>query len=78
MDGWRVIWSAQKKLTKGWRIDTKITLPRNGRHKNHSPKGWTDGKLNGWHENNSPKRWMASKYLAKEMDGGRVKWLAEE
>ena len=25
--------------------------------KNHSPKGWTDGKLNGWHENNSPKRW---------------------
>ena len=37
-----------------------------------------DGKLNGWHENNSPKRWMALKYLAKEMDGWRVKWLAEE
>ena len=38
-------------------VDTKITLPRNGRHKNHSPKGWTDGKLNGWQQNNSSKRW---------------------
>ena len=48
---------------------TKITRPRDGRHKNNSPKGGTDGelysrqennlpkdgKLNGRHENNSPK-----------------------
>ena len=40
-------------------VGTKITCPRDGRHKNNSPKGWTDGKLNGRHENNSPKRWIA-------------------
>ena len=60
-------------------VDTKITLPRNGRHKNHLPKGWTDGKLNGWHEitrqrdgwhkNISPKRWT---------DGELNGWPAEE
>ena len=31
-------------------VGTKITRPRNGRHKNNSPKGWTDGKLNGRHD----------------------------
>ena len=52
-------------------VGTKITHPRDGWHKNNSPKGWTngesygrqennlpkDGELNGQHENNSPKGW---------------------
>ena len=36
-------------------IGTKIARPRDGRHKNNSPKGWMGGELNGQHENNSPK-----------------------
>ena len=44
MDGWRVIWSAQKNSPK----DGELT----GRHENNSPKGWTDGELNGWQKNN--------------------------
>ena len=47
-----------------------------GRHKNNSPKGWTDGELygrhkkenspkdgelNDRHENNSPKEWTPQK-----------------
>ena len=56
-------------------VGTKITHPRDGRHKNNSPKGWTngelrgrdennspkDGELNGRHENNSSKGWTAQK-----------------
>ena len=56
-------------------VGTKIARPRDGRHKNNSPKGWMDGELYGWHENNSPvtgelngrhennfpKGWMAQK-----------------
>ena len=38
-------------------VGTKITRPRDGRHKNNSPKGWTDGDLNGWHKNNLQKGW---------------------
>ena len=59
-----VIWSARK-----------ITGPRDGHHKNYSPKEWADGvlygrhennspndeELNGRHENNSPKGWTAQK-----------------
>ena len=33
-------------------VGTKITCPRDGWHKNNSPKGWTGGEL---YENNSPK-----------------------
>ena len=36
-------------------VGTKIARPRDGRHKNNSPKGWMGGELNGQHENNSPK-----------------------
>ena len=36
-------------------VDKKIARPRDGRHKNNSPKGWMGGELNGQHENNSPK-----------------------
>ena len=57
------------------RVGTKIARPRNGRHKNNSPKGWMGGELydrhennspkagelNGRHENNLPKGWMAQK-----------------
>ena len=32
---------------------TKIARPRDGRHKNNSPKGWMGGELYGRHENNS-------------------------
>ena len=35
--------------------DTIIARPRDGRHKNNSPKGWMGGELYGRHENNSPK-----------------------
>ena len=39
-------------------VGTKITRPRDGQHKNNSPKRWTDlGELNFRHENNSPKGW---------------------
>ena len=54
-------------------VGTKISRPRDGRHKNSLPKEWTDGQLNGRlennlskdgdlnvrHENNSPKGWTA-------------------
>ena len=36
-------------------VGTKIARPRDGQHKNNSPKGWMGGELNGQHENNSPK-----------------------
>ena len=36
-------------------VGTKIARPRDGRHKNNSPKGWMGGELNDQHENNSPK-----------------------
>ena len=36
-------------------VGTKIARPRDGRHKNNSPKGWKGGELYGRHENNSPK-----------------------
>ena len=36
-------------------VGMKIAHPRDGRHKNNSPKGWMGGELNGQHENNSPK-----------------------
>ena len=36
-------------------VDTKIARPRDGRHKNNSPKGWMGGALYGRHEYNSPK-----------------------
>ena len=56
-------------------VDTKIARPRDGWHKNNSPKGWMGGELygkhennlpktgelNGPHENNFPKGWMAQK-----------------
>ena len=48
-------------------VGTKITLSRDGRHKNNSTKGGTDGGLYGRQENNSPNGWMAQKQLAKGM-----------
>ena len=36
-------------------VGTEITRPRDGWHKNNSPKGWTDGELHGQHKSNSPK-----------------------
>ena len=56
-------------------VGTKIARPRDGRHKNNSPKGWMGGELYGRHENNSakaeelngrhesnlPRGWMAQK-----------------
>ena len=36
-------------------VGMKIARPRDGRHKNNSPKGWMGRELNGQHENNSPK-----------------------
>ena len=36
-------------------VGTKIARPRDGWHKNNSPKGWMGGELNGQHKNNSPK-----------------------
>ena len=36
-------------------VGMKITCPRDGRHKNNSPKGWMGGELHGLHENISPK-----------------------
>ena len=42
-------------------VGTEIALTRDGRHKNNSPKGGTDGELYGRHENNSPNGWMTPK-----------------
>ena len=36
-------------------VGKKITRPRDGRHKNNSPKGWKGGEIYGRHENNSLK-----------------------
>ena len=36
-------------------VGTKIARPRDGRHKNNSPKGWMGEELYGRHENISPK-----------------------
>ena len=36
-------------------VGMKIAHPRDGRHKNNSPKGWMRGELHGRHENNLPK-----------------------
>ena len=36
-------------------VGTKIAHPRDGRHKNNSPKGWMGEELYDRHENNSPK-----------------------
>ena len=36
-------------------VGTKIARPRDGWHKNNSPKGWMGRELNGQHENNSAK-----------------------
>ena len=36
-------------------VGTKIARPRDGWHKNNSPKGGMGGELYGRHENNSPK-----------------------
>ena len=31
-------------------VGTKIARPRDGRHKNNSPKGWIGGELYGRHK----------------------------
>ena len=36
-------------------VGTKIARPRDGWHKNNSPKGWIGRELYGKHENNLPK-----------------------
>ena len=36
-------------------LGTKITCPRDVRHKNNSPKGWMGGELHGLHETILPK-----------------------
>ena len=36
-------------------VGTKIARPRDGRHKNNSPKGWMGGELYELHENILPK-----------------------
>ena len=36
-------------------VGTKITLPKDGWHKNNSSKGWAGGELYGRRENNSSK-----------------------
>ena len=36
-------------------VGMKIARPRDGRHKNNSPKGWMGGELHGRHQNNLPK-----------------------
>ena len=48
-------------------VGTKITRPRDGRHKNSLPRGWTDRELNGWLKDNLPKGWIKG-----ELPGGAV------
>ena len=43
----------------------KITLPRDGQHKNNSQKGWTDGELHDRHDNNSLKGLTAQKQISQ-------------
>ena len=43
-------------------VGTKIALPKDGRHKNNSPKGGTDGEFFGRYE----------KKLAQLMDGTKI------
>ena len=57
MDGWRVKGLACKitrHRMENKMVGTKIACPRDGRHKNNSPKGWMGGELYGWQENHSP------------------------
>ena len=71
MDGWRVIWSAQKKNSPK---DREL----NGWHENNSPKEWTTQKslakgMDGWKVKwsarpNFPKGRMAEK-ITRQRDG---------
>ena len=49
-------------LMESYMVITQITRPRDRRHKNNSPKGWTV-------------KWSAQKQLAK---GWRIKWSAQK
>ena len=55
----------------------KITLKRDGQHKNNSPKGWTDGELHDRHDNNSLKGLTAQKQIAQR-DGWIDSWMVAQ
>ena len=71
-------------------VGTKIARPRDGRHKNNSPKGWMGGEfygrhennspktgeLNGRHENDLPKEWMAQKKTCQR-DGWMESYMVD-
>ena len=44
-------------------VGTKIARPRDGRHKNNSPKGWMGGELYGRHEITHQKDGWAESYM---------------
>ena len=44
-------------------VGTKIARPRDGRHKNNSPKGWSGGALYGRHEITREKDGWVESYM---------------
>ena len=44
-------------------VGTKIARPRDGRHKNNSPKGWMGGELYGRHEITRQKDGWVESYM---------------
>ena len=42
---------------------TKITRPKDGCHKNNTPKERTDGESNGWLKNDLPKGWIKGELI---------------
>ena len=55
MESYMVSMEITRQRMENEMVGTKIIHPRDGRHKNNSPKGWTGGELYDQHENNSPK-----------------------
>ena len=57
---------------------TRIKDIKDGRHKNSSPKGWTDGEAYGRHENNSLKGWTDGELYSRHENNSPKGWTAQK
>ena len=64
-------------------VGTKIACPRDGQHKNNSPKGWMGGELYGGHEitrqkDRSVESYMVGIKVTNQIKDWRIKWSARK
>ena len=69
-------------------VGIQITRPKDGWHKNDSPKGWTDEELDGrhannspkdgWHKNDSPKGWTDEELDGRHANYSPKRWVAQK